>query len=60
MSLFLARLRDVCTKDEWAQIEQELEPPLDSTLDAEGVPAWYGSDEDAWASFERAQQYARR
>lgn len=60
MSLYLTRLREVCTKDEWAQVEIELEPPLDMTLDADGVPAWYGSDEDAWKSFEIAERAGRR
>lgn len=56
MALFLHRLREVCDKDEWAQIESALEPPLDMTLDEDGVPAWYGSDEDAWQMFETAQR----
>lgn len=34
-----------------AKIQAQLEPP--DERDENGVPAWYGSDEDAWAEFER-------
>lgn len=38
-------------EDTREQIARALEPPV--TYRVNGAPAWYGSDEDAWAEFAR-------
>ena len=39
------------------KITEALTPPKDARFG--GVPAWYGSDEDAWAEFARQAPKAR-
>jgi hypothetical protein len=49
MNLYLFAIRENADDEAMATIDRALEPPLSMTRG--GVPAWYGSDEDAWESF---------
>ena len=46
---YLYALREHADEDRLAQIDAALEPPRSYRVG--GAPAWYGSDEDAWAQF---------
>lgn len=50
MNAYLFALREYADEDTLARIDEALEPPLTAKVGA--VPAWYGSDEDAWAGWE--------
>ena len=51
MHLYLYAMTEHASDEQIAQIHAQLDPP--DRKDENGVPRWYGSDEDAWAEFER-------
>lgn len=51
INAYLWALRENADADRLEAITEALQPPL--TLRRNGVPAWYGSDEDAWAEWDR-------
>jgi hypothetical protein len=52
VNAYLYAIRENADEDDLARIEDALTPPT-TYRNASGVPAWYGSDDDAWAEFER-------
>jgi hypothetical protein len=50
-NLFLFTIRSNADEARLSEIDEALTPPR--SLKFGGVPAWYGSDEDAWAEFSR-------
>lgn len=51
VNAYLWAIREHANEDRLAQIDAALEPPRSYRV--QGAPAWYGSDEDAWAEFAR-------
>jgi hypothetical protein len=49
--MYLFSIREHATDETLTQIDEALQPP--TTYRKNGAPAWYGSDDDAWAEFQR-------
>jgi hypothetical protein len=49
VNLYLFAIKEHADDKQMAEIESALEPPL--TAKTNGVPTWYGSDDDAWQDF---------
>ena len=54
MNLYLFALRENATDEQILEIEEALTPPVVAKVG--NVPAWYGSDEDAWTEFNHAMK----
>lgn len=50
-NLFLFAIRNNADEKRLEELDDALRPP--KRMKVNGVPAWYGSDEDAWAEFTR-------
>ena len=54
MNLYLYAIREHASDETLAEIDEALKPPV--TAKVGNVPAWYGSDDEAWAEFEKARR----
>lgn len=52
LALYLFAVREHADEETRSKIDEALAPPLTARRD--GVPAWYGSDDDAWSQFSQA------
>jgi hypothetical protein len=51
VNLYLFAVREHASEETLAEIEEALKPPVTAKIG--DTPIWYGSDDDAWADFER-------
>lgn len=49
VNTYLYAIRENANEDDLKLIEEALTPPPQYRV--QGVPAWYGSDDDAWTEF---------